>query len=1053
MNNKVLLNTIIAMPRACKMMLITLVTFFAYSIVSIAGVADRTVNGTVKDNNGKPISGAIVQVKSTSVGVTTDAEGRFSLSVPDNATLQVSHVSYETIEVVVGTQSTIDIILDESAELLEELVVVGYGTQKKESLTSAITTVNTELLEGRSSPKLATALHGITPGVSIRQTSGRPGFTADEINIRGASLSTFSSNSALVLIDGVVGGIDDVNPNDVENISILKDAAAAAIYGSRATGGVILVTTKKGTAGKATVTYQGTVSAQRPMLLNWKDKVVDSKTWLRANNEALTNDGGTARYSEEDIAKYDGSDPMKPARSQWFDWMKTPIQHQHDISIRGGTEKLKVYLSAGYLDQEGLVPNDDYRKFTFTGNLNWKPFERLEISVNSFYSKEDITRPAGGSVGQELRGLLNPPTDPFRYPNGHYYPGNLAHNGFNVYQAMAEGGNILSDYDRYRISADFKFELLKGLFLKYTLSANSLFEQSNSFTRLMTGYNEAGEINRIATVTGAANSEASENWGTTKYLSNLVSLDYSVRTGDHSLTAFAGFQTESNRRDGIFARRYRFLNNELRELSASVGSGTDFYGDGSADEWAMASLIGRATYAFKDRYILEATVRYDGSSRFSPEHRWALFPSVSAAWRITEEDFLKDVEWLSNLKLRATWGQLGNQGSALYPFATTVNRDSYAFGNGTVTTTSVGTPADMNLSWETKTTTNLALDFGFFNNRLSGSFDWFYDKTKDIIAVPTVSSIFGASAPVQNTYEIDNRGFELELKWTDRIGEVTYFVGGNISDSRDKVISLGGLGSTDPRYTGGRVMFPDRDTYSAEGMPRNGFYLYQTEGLFVDQNEIDKSVKPSNMTRPGDIKFIDRDNSGNINSNDRYFSTKTTTPHYIYGIQLGAEYKGLDFTAVFNGVGERWGIRTADGHYMTGNRHHFILFQDNYDNRWSPANPDKWADQPRLTDNNWISDDYSTIFPATAEYNLRNYAYIRLKNLQIGYTLPQRWTEKFYVSRMRIFFTGENLFYYAPGYKEYTDPESVLTTVHGGNSGTVYYGPAKVFSGGLSITF
>ncbi|MDR0699735.1 MAG: SusC/RagA family TonB-linked outer membrane protein, partial [Tannerella sp.] len=853
--------------------------------------------------------------------------------------------------------------------------------------------------------------------------------------------------------DGVVGGIDDVNPNDVENISVLKDAAAAAIYGSRATGGVILITTKKGTAGKTTVNYQGTFSALHPMTFNWKNKVIDSQTWMRANNEAILNDGGTAPYSEEAIAQYDGSDPSKPARSQWFDWMETPLQYQHDISVRGGTEKLKAYFSAGHLSQEGLLPNDDYRKFTFLSNLNWKPVERLEIAVNAFYSKENTTRPAGNAVAQELRGLLNPPVEPFRYPNGYYYPGSFAQNGLNAYQALDEGGNILYNYDRYRISADLKFEVFKDLFLKYTLSSNNLFDRNNSFTRLVTGYNELGEINRVNTVQGAAYSTASESWGATQYLSHLVSLDYSIRTGDHLITAFAGFQSESNRYDNISASRSRFINNELRELSASVGSGTDFTGNSSADEWAMASFIGRATYAFKDRYILEGTVRYDGSSRFSLKHRWALFPSVSAAWRIKEEDFMKNVDWLSNLKLRASWGELGNQGSALYPFATTVGRSSYAFGNGTVTTTSIGTPPDLNLSWETKTTVNFALDFGLLNNRLSGSFDWYYDRTKDIIGTPTVSSVFGASAPVQNTYTIDNRGWELELEWRDRIGDVTYFVGGNISDSRDKVISLGGLGSTDPRYEGGHIVLQG-DTYYAEGRPRNGFYLYETDGLFVDQAEIDNSViPPNNLTRPGDIKFIDRNPDGVLNSNDRYFSTKTTTPHYFYGFHFGAEYKGFDFTAVFNGVGERWIVRTGDGHYMTGNRIHFNLFQSNYDNRWSPDNPDKWADQPRLTNNNWISGEFSTLFPSTCEYHLRNYAYLRLKNLQIGYTLPKEWTEKLYISRLRVFFTGENLFYYAPGYKEYTDPESLLSTTYSSNAGTVYYGPSKMFSGGVSVTF
>jgi len=647
-------------------------------------------------------------------------------------------------------------------------------------------------------------------------------------------------------------------------------------------------------------------------------------------------------------------------------------------------------------------------------------------------------------MGQVLRELLNPPNQPLYYLNGHYRGGALG----NPLAELTQAGDILYNADRYRISADLKYELTKGLFLKYTLSSNNLFTSENSFSRMYNSYNAEGEISGV----NRAYSTASENWGATKYLSHLVSLDYGIKLDDHSLNLFAAFQTEENRGDYISASSSRFINNELRELSASVGSGTDFTGTSSADEWAMASLIGRADYAYKDRYLLGVVVRYDGSSRFSPEHRWGLFPSVSAAWRITEEDFLKEIVWLSNLKLRASWGRLGNQGSSLYPFATTVGRSSWAFGNGTVTTTSVGTPADLNLSWETKTTSNIALDFGFLNNRLSGNFDYFYDRTKDIIGTPTVSTTFGASAPVQNTYTIDNRGWELELRWMDRIGDLTYFIGGNISDARDKVISLGGLGSTDPRYTDGYIVLGG-NTYYAEGLARNGFYLYQTEGLFVDQQEIDSYIKPSPQTKPGDIKFIDRNGDGQLNSDDRYLSTKTTTPHYTYGFNLGGEYKGFDLSVVFNGVGERWDLRSGDGHYITGNRLDFVMFKSNYENRWSPENPDKWADQPRLTGNNWLNGEFSTMFASPSEYHLRNYGYLRLKNLQVGYTIPRQLTEKFHVSKLRIFFTGENLFYYAPGYTEYTDPESSWSTTDESNAGTVYYGPAQVFSGGLSITF
>jgi TonB-linked SusC/RagA family outer membrane protein len=897
---------------------------------------------------------------------------------------------------------------------------------------------------------MAAALQGIMSGVNVRQKVSRPGYSAS-VDIRGASMGTFSSNSALVLIDGIPGSIDDVNPNDVEHISVLKDAVAAAIYGSRATGGVVLINTKKGASGKATVTYEGTFGVQHPTLMDWKNELLDTQTWMRAFNEAQTNDGSAITYPDDVIAQYDGSDPAKPARTQWADFLETPLQHQHNISVRGGTDVIKAYFSAGYLSQEGVLPLDSYGKYTFLGNVNWNPFERFEIDVNTFYMKENTERPHANSA--QMRAMLNQPSLPVATPEGYWYSGVWG----NPVQTFAEGGNQLNNWNRYRLSAAMKLEVLKDLFLKYTVSSSNLFNSSNDFYPVYPRYDTAGNI--LGTTRTYVT--ASESWGTTQYLSHLFSLDYAAKFGDHTLTVFAGFQTEQNRYDGISASRSRFINNELRELAASVGSGTDFTGNSSAEEWAMASLIGRADYAFKDRYLLGAVVRYDGSSRFSPRQRWGLFPSVSAGWRIREESFLREVDWLSNLKLRASWGQLGNQGTSLYPFATTVSasQGSVAFGNGTVTTTSVGTPADLNLSWERKTTTNVAIDFGFLSNRLTGSFDWFYDRTKDIIGTPVTPSTFGASAPVQNTYTIDNRGWELELKWMDKIGDVTYYVGGNISDFRDKVVSLGGLGSVDSRFDIGSIVYGGRSsqnyyaTYDAEGRARNGLYLYQTDGLFVDQAEIDAYIKPSAQTKPGDIKFIDRNGDGELNSDDEYLSKKTTTAHYFYGFNFGGEYKGFDLSVIFSGVGERWTFRNLDGHYITGNRVQTNLFRRNYENRWSYDHPDKWADQPRLTVNNWLNGDFCTLFGAPSEYHLRNFGYLRLKNIQIGYTIPSRLTKKFFVSRLRVFFTGENLFYYAPGYTELIDPESNFDTVEDSNAGTCYYGPARVLSGGVSITF
>lgn len=1017
------------------------------------------VSGRVHDEQGDPLEGVSVVVKGTKQAVVTDADGYFRIAVSDERDILVfSFVGFETREVMATAQQPISITLKVSDKEMGEVVVIGYGTARKESLTSAITSVNTELLEDRSIPKVATALQGITPGVEIRQSSGRPGYSAAQFDIRGSSLGTFSNNNALILVDGiVVGSIDDVNPNDIENISILKDAAAAAIYGSRATGGVVLITTKRGVKEKLTVNYTGIFGVERNLYSTFKDKLADSQTWMRANNEGSLNDGGAILYPEEVIAEYDGSDPQKPARTQWFDWIiPNSPQYMQNISVRGGTEKLNIYSSLGYVSQTGLLPNDDYKRFNFQTNVNWKATDRLDIGFNIFYSKEDIIRPPGNAPANFLRPALNPPVQVFQFPNGVYNNLIGAYGGINAIQALNEGGNTMAGYDKYRLSMDARYRIAGGLFLNYTVASNNGHSESNTFYNMLDRYNTNGTLIGRGTVTGQPFSTASESWSMARYLSNLLKLDYSGEFGNHAVTAMAGAQTESNRIDYISARGYRFLNNELREVDASVGTGTDLYGTTSANDWSIASLIGRATYSFKDRYIAEFAMRYDGSSRFSRNNRWAFFPSVSAAWRIDQEAFMQHVRWISSLKLRASYGQLGNQGSALYPFAMLVSTGTWAFGDGTTTSTSLGTRPDLDLSWETKSTTNFGLDWGLMNQRLTGSFDLFYDRTRDIIATPVVPTTFGASAPVQNTYTVDNRGWEFEIKWSDRIGDFRYYIGGNIFNARDKVVSLGDLGSTDPRYPGGRlVLDANAGTYYAEGMSRNSLYLYQTDGLFVDQHEIDQYVKPSTLTKPGDIKFIDRNGDGVINSNDRYFSDKNTTPHFVYGINLGASWKGIDISAVFNGVGERWAFRNRDGHYMTGNRlQGLAIFQSNYDNRWSPENPDKWADQPRLTQNNWISGEFATMFSQPSEYHLRNMKYIRLKNLQVGYTLPASLVQKtLRLTNVRIYFTGENLFYIAPGYTEILDPEAYWSTVSDNGAGSVYYGPSKVLSAGLSVTF
>lgn len=1016
------------------------------TIVSISQQSEKKIIGKVVDTNNEPVIGANVAVKGTTNGVITDVDGNFTLTVPGNAILQISYIGYVAQEVKVTGQATYTIQLVEAFQKLDEVVVVGYGSQKKESLTSAVTSVNTDLLENRSVPKVATALQGITPGVNIRSSAGRPGFSSQTFDIRGASMGTFSKNPPLVLIDGIVSEIDNVSSDDIEKISVLKDAAAASIYGSRATGGVVLITTKKGSSGAPTVNYSGIVGVQKIPFGNYK--FINSAEWMRANNEAARLDGSPDIFTTEQIAQYENSsDPRYPSKSQWTDWIqKSALQHTHNLSISGGNEKLNFYASGSYASQDGHVDNDDYEKWNLLVNLNYKPTDRFDINSSIAYQRENVTRPVGGDMFSLMRNaLLNPPIDPFYLSNGDY--NNKATLGANPEYLIKEGGNSLYDFDNLRMSIGAKFKIIDGLLLKYTIATNMTFNSDNTLLKKIPYKDENGDIYGY----NRSEVQVSENWERSTYLNNLVMLDYTKKFGeDHNLYVMGGFQSESNRYDKISATANKFPNNEIREIKGSTGTGADITASTEATDWAIASLIGRLSYSFKEKYLFEGTFRYDGSSRFSPKQRWGFFPSVSASWRMKEEAFMQNIEFLSNLKLRVSWGQLGNQGEELYPFATQIKTsDKFAFGNGLSSMAIIGDPVHLGLSWEKKTTTNLGVDFGFFNNRLYGSFDYFFDRTDGIIGRPVVPSTFGAKAPIQNTYTIDNRGYEIEINWRDNIGDFRYHIGANLSDTRDKIVSLGGIGTYDSKFGSGLVQI-NGNTYNAEGNARNSFYLYRTNGLFVNQAEIDNHAFISPLTRPGDIAFVDTDGDGKLTSDDKVADNRTTTPHYIFGINLGAEYKNFDFSVVLNGVGERWAFRNGGGHYLSGVRASLGILEDNYKNRWTEANPNKWADQTRLTQNNWIANEYSTISSGPCEFHLRNFAYLRVKNIQLGYTIPKEITQKASISKLRCYLTAENLFTWTPGYQEPIDPEADADYKE---DGSTFFGPNKVISFGLSVTF
>lgn len=1007
------------------------------------------IYGKVTDPENRPLSGVTVRIKGGTTGTTTDNQGLYTLEVPHDAMLVFSYIGYQDLSVPMKGKQVINVSMRPSTTGLNQLVIVGYGTTAKKDLTSAITTVNTKLLENRSLTNLSTALEGITPGVYIDQQNGRPGMTgASSFDIRGASLSTFSSNPPLVIVDGVVDNIDDVNPEDVASISILKDAAASAIYGARATGGVVLITTKRGSAGKVTVSYNGTYGIQTQPYGNLK--FVNTATWMKANNEAAELDGSPDVYTAAQIAQYTNSkNPQFPESTQWTSWIaKTAPQQTHNISIRGGTDKINFFLAGGLLTQKGFIPHDSFTRKNVLLNLGYHPTERLKIEVNIAYLRDDQSQPGidynGGVFGIVRNAIFTPPNEPLYNPNGTF--NNNVIWGSNPVYNIINGGTMLSTNDNLRMSLAFDYEIIKGLSLNITTATKLFYTINNSLYPKIPYYDANGNI------LGYSRSDATvvENWGRSDYVNNQFLLNYKKNVGLHNFKIMGGITYENEYDKYIEANATQFPNNAIREIAGTTGSGSEISGTSSADEWTINSVIGRFNYSFNDKYLFQATARYDGSSRFSPDKRWGLFPSFSAGWRINQESFMKNISFVSDLKLRASWGQLGNEGANLYPFAQTVSTSGQAvFGNGIVSTASLGGPVNLALTWEKQTSENIGLDFGFLENRLSGSFDHFNEQTLGIIGTPPVPSTFGTSSPLSNLYGIDMRGFEFEIHWKDQIGSFEYFAGFNLSNSVDKVVNLAGLGTTSmSSIFGNEPVVLEGEQYMQIGKAQNQWYLLKTDGLFVSQAQINKSAFQTTLTRPGDIHYVDANGDGQITPDDMRPIGKTSTPHYFFGANLGAAFKGFDLSVVINGLWERWALVNGGGVYLSGVRPSLALLQNNYDHRWTTQNPNQWAKVPRLTQDNWIG-NLSDLFQ-DSEYWLANFGYLRVKNLQIGYTLPKRITNKLTLTKVRFYISTENLFTYKPGYIESIDPESYAGY---DPNASAFFGPDKLTSFGINVTF
>lgn len=945
--------------------------------------------GTVKDNGNEPVIGASVLVRGSAGGTVTDIDGNFSLEgVKKGDVLEISFVGFVTKRVT-WEGRPLSIMLQEDTQALEEVVVVGYGMQKKANLSGSVASVDSKKLQNRPIQNLSSGLQGLMAGVTVTATNGAPGMDGGIIRVRGTG--TLNSSSPYILIDGVESQtISSIDPSDIASISVLKDAASAAIYGSKAANGVILITTKRGIAGKPQITYSGYISFQNATEIIDR---LDSYEYASMYNEALESEGKSARFSEEEIQKFkEGNDPDYPNTAWYGLAYKTGVQHRHNVSITGGNEYVRYMGSAGYLHQTGILPNAGREQFNARTNLDVKINKRLGVKMNLAFIKNRYEDPssayAGGSSDQIIRQLnLIAPWIVARYPDGTW--GTISDGSPIAW--LDSGMKVVRDNYNFTGTASFDYLVTDGLTLTATGSYVNHFQNYSYFQKFIQ-YN-ANKASDPASLT-----EGDYHWNRTNY--DLL-LNYDKDFGQHSLKGLLGWHTEKYNYKYTSAYRQKFPNNELTDLNA--GDESTQTNSGYTRELAMLSWFARLNYDYGGKYLFEANLRADASSRFSKGNRWGYFPSFSGAWRISEEGFMEGSEpWLSSLKIRASWGMLGNQDALndYYPALNTYNVGAnYPYGGNLTSGYYQGGYHLHNISWEKATTWGIGLDFSLLNQKVYGSIDYYRRTTTDILMNVSVPNEFALGAYKDNVGSVRNNGVEINIGYNDRWGEWTFGAGANFAYNKNRVIDLGGVDYLNTGYNQRNVL----------GHPMNTYFIYQTDGFFNSQEEADNFQKQYGKPfgggnfKAGDLRYVDTNGDGKLNGDDRVLNG-STDPVYTFGFSLNAGWKGFDLSLMFNGAANVY--RLFDSHEVygafSGDAGHPAAI---WKKAWTENHKD--ASMPRVfTATNSPSSSRS----AQSTFWQQNTSYLRLKNLQFGYTLPHKMLSGLGIEHVRFYYSAENLF-------------------------------------------
>ncbi|EIJ37411.1 TonB-linked outer membrane protein, SusC/RagA family [Galbibacter orientalis DSM 19592] len=1052
-------------------------------------VQEKQIKGTVTDNTGVPLMGVSVMQEGTANGVTTDFDGNFTINAPIGSTLVFTYVGMKTINIAVkSSTNTMSVAMEADQEMLDEVVVIGYGETSKETLIDAVNKVDPKSIEERPVSNAANALQGVSPGLNVTQSSGKPG-SEPRLNIRG--FTSINGGSPLIIVDGVEGDINSLNPNDIESISVLKDAGSSAIYGARGAFGVVLVTTKKAKKGNITVDVSNTTVISSPTINT--DFVTDPYKAVTLVDEAFRTAVGRnyTGYTEADYAALleVSKDPSKArvisdyrnGKLQYVhygatDWWDTFFRDSYpsnitNVSISGGSDKVKSYFSYRNYQATGIlkVQDDQYKQYNLRGKIDVEVNDWLTFSNNMQYNSANDVEHGGSQYGwRDVWGSLiwvhalpsYMPTNPdgsalWRTELNNYTVGD------GVYASLLQGkSKQVTDDTEFSNIATAKLNPLPGFDITASYAIRKVtFNRYQRSTRIPYSI-FVDDINTFGS------DKLTEYNNSSSYNAFNIFGEYKKQLGNHSLTGMVGFNQENYQIKSIEASKQNSISDDLNSLGLATSNAET---TGSASEWALQGLFYRFSYDFKKKYLIEFNGRYDGSSRFPEEHRWGFFPSVSAGWIVSKEDFFDGInDTFSLLKLRASYGSLGNQNISDYAYIPTLNKGintGYAIDGSTLGYIESPGLNPNEITWEEVKTLNLGVDVGFFNNSLTAGFDWFQRDTDGMLtAGATLPSVLGTSSPQENAADLRTHGFELSLGYNKTFqvanSPFNFSITGTLSDSETIITRFDNPSNS------------LLDFY--EGMTIGELWGYHIDGLFqseeeivghADQTRVSNRIMAAGGLQPGDVRYVDLNGDGVINEGENTVDNPgdrriigNSAPHYLYSFKVSSSWKGFDISAFFQGVGQQ------DWYPNTDSRTFWAMYNRPYDsfirkdlanNIWSPENPDAYF--PRMFGYIALSDNDA--LGAVNDRYIQDISYLRLKNLTVGYTIPKNIIDRLPFTKFRIYFSGENLLTFSK-LTDYIDPEAASNSVNlnapstSTNRSTAQTVPfSEIYSLGVSLQF